>query len=245
MQMDILIIFGLLILGCFVNFIWEPESKEAYLIARAYLILTMIMTVIAWLVFFAGIKNHSILSDLRIVLKYSGYLSNLLLGFLIVNIMFKLWIKDFINENGYLSALVRTALWGTSVLTGMAFITETVWKVANFDKMYNFFTASGYAVWFLYFIMAAEFLGGLGILLNFKLKTGTLAVGGLMLIMLGAVYTHIHNHDPFSFSYPAVSEFISLSLCFIMFYFEKKIIQKPADRQIYGANNPVSVPPTS
>lgn len=234
MEMDILIIFGLLILGCFVNFLWEPESKQAYKVAQVYLALTIILTVAACLVFLGGIKCALVLSDLRSFLKYGGYLSNLLLGFLMVNIMFKLWMKDSISENGYLSALVRTALWGASVLAGIAFITETVWKAVNFDKMYHFFTVSGYAVWFLYFIMIAEFLGGLGILLNFKLKTGPLAACGLMLIMLGAVYTHVHNHDPFSSSYGAVSEFISLSLLLIMYYFERKIIYAPADTPAYS-----------
>ncbi|MBS1530962.1 MAG: DoxX family protein [Bacteroidetes bacterium] len=150
--------------------------------------------------------------------------------------MFKLWVKDSIPENGYLFALVRTALWGASILTGISFITETVWKAVNFDKMHHFFAGSGYAAWFLYFIMAAEFLGGLGILLNFKLKTGPLAAGGLMIIMLGAVYTHIHNHDPFSDSYGAVSEFISLSLLLIMYFFERKIIYAPADPHAYSLN---------
>lgn len=87
--------------------------------------------------------------------------------------------------------------------------------------MATFFTASGYAIWFLYFIMIAEGLGGLGVLLHFKLKTGPLAAAGLMLIMIGALYTHCHNKDPFSNSYGAVCQFITLALMQAMYYFEQ------------------------
>jgi DoxX-like protein len=232
-EMDILIFSGLWILGCFVNFLWEPGAKQACYVARAYLILTIILVTAAGLVNLAGIKSAHPLSALHVLLKYGGYLSSLSLGFLMMNILFKLWIKDSIAENGYLVTLVRTALWGASILTGIAFITETIWTVKNFGKMDHFFTISGYAVWFLYFITAAEFLGGLGILLNFRLKTGPLAACGLMLIMLGAVYTHLHNRDPFSDSYPAVSEFISLLLLLVMYYFEKQINRIQHDMQIY------------
>lgn len=49
------------------------------------------------------------------------------------------------------------------------------------------FTSYGYALWFLYFIILTETIGGIGILLHFKLKTGPLATLGLILIMLGVV----------------------------------------------------------
>jgi putative oxidoreductase len=99
--------------------------------------------------------------------------------------------------------------------------------------MTDFFKQSGYAIWFLYFIMAAESLGGIGILFHFKLKTGPLAACGLILIMIGAIYTHWHNHDPFSDSYAAVSQLISLAMILIIYYFEKQVTCKPGDTQIY------------
>jgi hypothetical protein len=50
---------------------------------------------------------------------------------------------------------------------------------------------------------------------------GIFATVGLALIMLGAVYTHWHNGDPFSDSYSAVSVLISLSLLLFLYFLEK------------------------
>ena len=55
---------------------------------------------------------------------------------------------------------------------------------------------------------------------------------GLVLIMLGAIYTHLHNRDPFSDSYAAISELISLMLILLIYYFEK-LAPKSPETQIY------------
>jgi 4-amino-4-deoxy-L-arabinose transferase-like glycosyltransferase len=99
--------------------------------------------------------------------------------------------------------------------------------------MIGFFKQSGYALWFLYFIIAAETAGAIGILMHFRLKTGFLAAICLALIMLGAVYTHLHNHDPFSDSYAALSQLLNLSFILLLYYFEKQIKRIPNDTQIY------------
>jgi len=85
-----------------------------------------------------------------------------------------------------------------------------------------FFQQSGYSIWFLYFIMTAEAAGALGILLHFKLRTGITATAGLMLIMLGAVYTHWHNKDPFSDSLAAVSQFVNLAILLLLYLLQWK-----------------------
>jgi uncharacterized membrane protein YphA (DoxX/SURF4 family) len=114
------------------------------------------------------------------------------------------------------------AIWGLSVLVGNAFILSTVGKATNMPEMVTFFKQSGYAIWFLYFIMCAESAAAVGILLHFRLKTGVPAAIGLMLIMLGAVYTHWHNGDPFSDSLAAVSQFISLTLLLVLYSFQRR-----------------------
>jgi uncharacterized membrane protein YphA (DoxX/SURF4 family) len=116
---------------------------------------------------------------------------------------------------------------GITILTGFSFITECFWKAENMCKMNHFFTMSGYSLWFLYFIMIAEGLGGLGVLLHFKLKTGPVSAAGLMLIMIGALYTHCHNKDPFSESYPAIEQFMMLGLMQVIYYFEQLAQPRP------------------
>ncbi len=74
--------------------------------------------------------------------------------------------------------------------------------------MRQFFLQSGYTVGFMYFIMAAETLGAIGLLLR---RTVLPAAVGLMAIMAGAIRTHAHNGDPFSDSLEAVHLLILLA----------------------------------
>jgi uncharacterized membrane protein YphA (DoxX/SURF4 family) len=233
MDMDILILIGLLILGFLINLIWEPGVKSANRLARTYLIWIAILVTAEWLFYFTGIKNANILKILGQLMHYGGYLASLSLGFLIGNILFKLWLIDEMPKNGGLKSMVRTTLWGISVSIGNSFIVATVGKSMNMTYMIGFFEQSGYAIWFLYFIMSAEFAGGLGVLLHFRLRTGPLAAAGLMLIMLGAVCTHWRNNDPFSDSYAAAVQFINLSLILVIYYFETKANPKPPVSTIY------------
>ena len=71
----------------------------------------------------------------------------------------------------------------------------------------------------------------IGVLLHFKLKTGPLATAGLMLIMIGAMYTHRHNNDPFSDSYAALSQFMTLGIMLILFYFEREVNFRGAQQE--------------
>jgi len=232
MQMDILIILGLLILGCLLNLAWEPGFGSAGKVAKGCLVLSVVLAGLVWNYYFAGIKNAAVLSMMSVTMQYGGYLSRLLLGFLAGNILFKVWLKDTFKDCSGLKAIVRTTLWAVSITVANSFLVATVGKSQNMPYMVGFFKQSGYAVWFLYFIMAAESVCALGILLHFKLRTGMYAALGLMLIMLGAVYTHLHNRDPFSDFYAAISELISLMLILLIYYFER-LTPKSAETQIY------------
>ncbi len=54
------------------------------------------------------------------------------------------------------------------------------------------FSNWGYAPWFAYVIGAAELAGAVGLLIP---RTTRLAVIGLLIIMLGAIYTHLTNNE--------------------------------------------------
>lgn len=230
--MDILIIFGLLILGCLLNLIVKPGFGTANIIARLYLVLSIVCSGAVWIYYFGGLKNATTLSVLSISMQYGSYLSRLLLGFLMGNILFKVWLKNTLKDSSGLKAIVRTTLWAISITIANSFLVATVGKSQNMPYMIGFFRQSGYGVWFLYFIMVAESVCALGILLDFKLKTGIYASSGLILIMLGAIYTHLHNRDPFSDSYAAISELISLMFILLMYYFERLTPGGP-ETQIY------------
>ena len=151
-------------------------------------------------------------------MRWVGSLANLVLGYLMGNIILRFTAEQL--DTVLLKKIIRLVLWAVTILTGFSFIIESWWMMQNTAKMISFFEQSGYAKWFMYLIMIAEGLGGLGILLHSHLKTGKLAAGGLMLIMIGALYTHCHAHDSFSKSYAAVSEFVTLGILQLIYYFE-------------------------
>jgi len=231
--MDVLIYIGLILLGGLLNFLWEPDARSVYCLAKVYLILAIYLALAVWVYFFAGIKNEFLLKTLSIVIQYGGYLAHLILGYLSGNILINLKSKDERPIAPELKSIIGITLWAISVTIGNSYLVASVGKSTNMPYMIGFFKQSGYALWFLYFIIAAESLCAIGILLHFKLKTGMLASIGLVLIMFGAVYTHLHNHDPFSDSYEAIAELLNLSFILLLYYFEKQVNRIPDDTQIY------------
>jgi putative oxidoreductase len=201
--MEIIIYLGALLAGLGLSLIWKPGDVRVRRIARFYLSLVLMLAFIYWIFYFTGIrKNPTVLKVGLETLKWLGALSHFVLGFLLGRLT---------------SATLYLTLLGLSISVGNKFILSTVGKSLYLKQMIDFFHQSGYAVWFLYFIMAAETAGAIGILTHFRLRMGIPATIGLMLIMLGAVYTHWHNGDPFSDSYAAVCEFISLSLLLFLY----------------------------
>jgi hypothetical protein len=231
--MQVLIFIGIIILGGLLNFVLKPGAKIVYKLAIAYLFLALLVSVCMWVFYFAGIKNVLILKAISFVMTWGGMLGHILLGYLLTYIL--LAVKSHLPEENMWSVrqLIRTTLIAISIITGNAFIIATAGKITYLGQMLDFFKQSGYAAWFLYFIMVAEPLGGLGILFHFTLKTGPSATVCLMFIMLGAAYTHWHNKDPFSDSYAAVMQFITLSLLLVLYYSEKQAAIKPKDTSIY------------
>jgi hypothetical protein len=78
--------------------------------------------------------------------------------------------------------------------------------------------------------MAAETAGAIGVLTNFRLRLGPAATICLMVVMLGAVYTHWHNGDPFSDSYPAVAQLMTGSLLLFLYSRNRNAQRLSADR---------------
>lgn len=222
--MQLLIFIGIIILGGLLSFATKPKADVVYRLDTGYIILTLIISISTWVFYFAGIKDGPVLKILSFIMSWGGMLGHLVFGYLAGSIA---------ADSNPTRKMIDPALWGISILTANAFFVATVGKSQHIDEMIAFFKASGYAIWFLYFIMTAEALGGLGIILHFKLRTGPLAAADLAVIMLGAIYTHWHNNDPFSDSYAAVGQLVSLSLMLILYYFEQQANRKHQPSSIY------------
>ena len=217
--MEIILISSSLLGGALLSLIFKPDHLLARKLAAAYIWLVLVLTVITWVFYFAGIKDQFISGLLGGIVSSGKYPARILLGYLATSIFLSVRNGDDFEIN----KLILLTLTGVSLATGLSFLIATEGKAANMGEMIAFFKQSGYAVWFLYFIMTAEALGAIGVLLHFKLKTGPLATTGLMLIMIGAMYTHRHNKDPLSDSYAAISQFMTLGIMLFLFYFEREV----------------------
>jgi uncharacterized membrane protein YphA (DoxX/SURF4 family) len=226
--MEIILISVSMVGGALLSFVFKPDEILAAKLAKAYIWLVLALSIIAWVFYFAGIKNQFIAALLAGIVSSGKYPARILLGYLVATIF--LSIRSM-NEDYPVKKLIRLTVTGVSLATGLSFIIATEGKAKYLADMIAFFKQSGYAVWFLYFIMVAETLGAIGVLLHFKLKTGPLATAGLMLIMIGAMYTHRHNNDPFSDSYAALSQFMTLGIMLILFYFEREVNFRRAQQE--------------
>jgi len=220
--MQILLYITVLVIGCFLGSIIKPKAKFDYRLAIGYIIIALLFRINAALVNFANIQDAALLNPLLFVLNWGKSISYLIIGYLITRIYYSFKSNDTVSRNYPLKKIVAYTLWAITIINGFEFIIETGYKIKNLDDLVSQFASYGYAVWFLYFIMITETLGGILVLLHFKLKTGPAAAAYLMIVMLGVVYSDWHKGAPFSFSYPAVDAFMSLSLMQIMYRFEKK-----------------------
>lgn len=75
-----------------------------------------------------------------------------------------------------------------SIVVGLAFIAAGGMKLTGPPQMAADFVRWGYPAWFVYMIGAFEVAGGIGLMLR---KFSGLAAAGLLIIMTGAVGTHL------------------------------------------------------
>ena|SRR5262249_53155552 len=83
-------------------------------------------------------------------------------------------------------------LWVVSVLLGAMFVFSGGFKLLKLEEAKAGFVHYGYAAWFAIFIGVCELLGGLGLLIP---RLASLAAAGLVIIMIGASYTHFSHHE--------------------------------------------------
>jgi len=90
---------------------------------------------------------------------------------------------------------------GLAIYVASAFFGFEIGKAAHDAEMRQFFVGSGYPVWFMYAVMAAEIAGALALLAR---RARFIAACWLGAVMIGAIATHVRNGDPFSDSLDAV-----------------------------------------
>ena len=165
--MEVLLFIALFIVGGLLSFIIKAKFKFVYSIALSFIFLALLISISSWLFYCSAIRNVSLLSAIPAQLKWGDGFGYLLLGYLMMYLFTALTSAE--SNEQHTKKITGLTLSAITILTGFSFITECFWKAENMCKMNHFFTMSGYSLWFLYFIMIAEGLGGLGVLLHFKL----------------------------------------------------------------------------
>lgn len=117
---------------------------------------------------------------------------------------------------------------GICLSVAIAFICTEIGKVVHDAEMREFFLQSGYAVWFLYFVITCEVLGAIGLMIQ---RTAVPAAAGLSLLMMGAIGTHVHNGDPVSDSLDAIHLLILLTCILVIRTLGKKVSSATLSKQ--------------
>lgn len=208
-----------LFMGWLLNYTSELQGRIVLIIAIVFCSFSSAYILIYWAYAFAGFKSLSLMAGLTLFLTGGKVLWALLLGYLISYTSTGLKYKHILT-NELSPKIIQFTLWGITVLTAGTFFMATVGKWQSLVPMKAFFLASGYSINFLYFIMIAESMGAIGILLHFLLKTGGWAASGLAFVMTGAIYTHWHNHDPVTDSYAAIIQLLTLALMLVLYHRE-------------------------
>jgi hypothetical protein len=182
--------------------------------ARAFYAISIALSVATLLLIVAGVSGVVAENAL-----YARLLRPLLFrGWIVIGVAISCALLVFLNSargHGRLASdAVRSFVTSPYVMKGLcfsvslSFFCTEIGKFAHDADMRQFFLQSGYAVWFMYFIMAAETAGAIGLFVS---RTIVPAAIGLMIVMLGAIRTHAHNGDPFSDSLEAFHLLILLA----------------------------------
>jgi hypothetical protein len=100
----------------------------------------------------------------------------------------------------YVVFLIR----GLSIQLGIVFIGSAIEQYNDIVDIEKFFLSAGYAVWFMYLILAIQLICGVLLLLNLKFYTKLSTKVVLLVVMAGAVVTHYRRGDPFNVAIPAI-----------------------------------------
>jgi hypothetical protein len=204
--------------GWLLSRIIKPSTNVRAKLAAVFLAFSILIIIISAIHNFAGLKTPSLMAVISNFLTWAKVAWYALLACLT-----GLVSAQTADAVPALQPEIRTTIWGVTLIVASTFITSTIGKMQYIYDMKTFFLQSGYSVGFLYFIMVAESMGAIGVLAHFRLRTGIPAVIGLLIIMLGAIYTHYHDHDPFSDSYAAVTQLLTLSILLLLYTVGQRI----------------------
>ena len=179
-------------------------------LARGYYIVAIVLSVLRAGVFIEGmLGSHA--KPWGIVGGCIGDLLGLTFGALFGLAIRRQDARDFLTSSSILDA--------KCVALAFSFALAGIGKAFAMVPMTEFFSQSGYSVTFLKFIIIAEVLGAIGVLIPWTVMP---ALAGLAVDMFGALLTHVHNGDPVNDSTGAIGSLISIVLLGGLFALRRK-----------------------
>ncbi len=118
--------------------------------------------------------------------------------------------------------IIKTTIWAATIMCISFFCMVTIGKSRNLKEMEEFFVQSGYPASLNYVIIMVECFFSIGLLFHARLRTGLPSAIVLLLVMLGAIFTHTRNGDPLAASYDAFSQLLTLCFLIALYLVEKK-----------------------
>lgn len=201
--------------GCI---LWPRSVGSSNTMARAFYGISAVIsfTALVWILLGSigvlplGWESPALLR----ILLYRGWIviGTGLSSALMIMIVFAVGTKSRIKKAACSFITSPLVLKGLCLSVSISFICTEIGKIAHHEEMRQFFVQSGYTVWFLYFIIVAETICATGLLFSRSLLVSAFA---LMLIMIGALTTHLHNRDPFSDSLEALHLLVILA-CIVL-----------------------------
>ncbi len=99
-----------------------------------------------------------------------------------------------------MSKATSIGIWVITILTALAFAAAGTAKLMGVPQLHASFGIMGLPSWFGYFIGFCELSGAIGLLIR---PLSALAASGLVAIMLGAIFFHVH-YEVVSHAVPAI-----------------------------------------
>lgn len=201
--------------GCI---LWPRSVGSSQIMARTFYGSSAVMSVAAllWILLGSiGILPQSGESPALLrILIYRGWIviGTGLSSALMIMTVLAMGAKSRINKAARSFITSPVVLRGLCLSVSISFICTEIGKLSHDEEMRRFFVQSGYAVWFLYVIIAVEAIAATCLLFS---RTVLLSAFALMIVMIGALTTHLHNRDPFSDSLEALHLLIILA-CIVL-----------------------------
>src|ERR1044071_791928 len=183
----------LMTLVSFTLIVWPHSVATSLKLARNFYFLSLLLALLGLIA--------TVLSVTRL-LPFKGNLAIVFLiiifrGWIVIGVAISSAVLVLLNlnpasETRLSNESVRSFITSPNLLKGLclsvavAFLMTEIGKLAHDAEMRQFFLESGYAVWFLYFVIAAETLGSIALFIS---KLIVPAAFGLGILMWGAIYT--------------------------------------------------------